>query len=425
MLRSLRAAGIALLLGVAAPAAGHAAATGDDAAPTSATPSPAAAAPTAFAARLAGDAKRTRFVLDLTDAVEFGVFPLNDPHRVVVDLPETHFALPPEAGRDGRGIVAAWRYGLLASGKSRIVVDLAGPAAVDKAFMLPAIDGQPARLVIDLVTTSAAAFDADVVRARKARAAVAAGAAPPPAVSRSGRVRPLIVLDPGHGGIDTGAIGVDGTKEKTLTLDFAGLVKRKLEETGLFEVRLTRDDDVFIALGERVAIARAAAADLFVSIHADAAPQDFVRGATVYTVSDRASDAQAAAIAAQENRSDVIAGVDLPDTSDIVTDILIDLARRETKTLSHRAAEALVGELGTTVVLNNNPHRYAGFRVLRAHDVPSVLVELGYMTNRHDEALMLTQEWREKAATSAVAAIRRFFAPRIAGGAAESAATPE
>jgi N-acetylmuramoyl-L-alanine amidase len=143
-----------------------------------------------------------------------------------------------------------------------------------------------------------------------------------------------------------------------------------------------------------------------------------VRGATVYTVSERASDADAAAIAAQENHSDIIAGVDLEETPDDVTDILVDLARRETKTMSHRAAEALIGAIGGHTKLNSNPHRYAGFRVLRAHDVPSVLVELGYMTNRHDEALMLSEEWRDGTAEAMVEAIRGFFEPRLAAAGA-------
>jgi len=408
---------IGTLVRIAAVAVALAVVAGGAAASDTAPPAP-AAVPGATAARIAGDAERTRFVIDLTETVEVGAFPLADPYRLVIDLPETQFRLPPDAGREGRGLVAAWRYGLLGPGKSRIVVDLTGPARVDKVFVLPGVDAQPARLVIDLVASDRDTFLADAARAREARAAAATGHAGPPASTKLGRTRPLVVLDPGHGGIDTGAIGVGGTLEKSITLEFARLLEDKLGETGLFEVRLTRSDDVFIALDERVAAARAIAADLFVSIHADAAPQAYVRGATVYTVSDRASDAEAAAIAAQENRSDVIAGVDLPDTADVVTDILIDLAKRETKTLSNRAAETLVAEMSRTTKLNSNPHRHAGFRVLRAHDVPSVLIELGYLTNRHDEALMLTQEWRVAAADSIVGAVRRFFAPRIAGGVA-------
>ena len=378
----------------------------------------------ATTARIAGDTTRTRFVVDLTSEVGFAVFPLADPHRIVIDLPQLRFALAPEAGRQGRGLVASWRYGLLAVGKSRVVIDLARAAAVDKAFVLPPVDAQPARLVIDLVAVDEAAFVAEAARARDARMGPQEtdGGAAAEAI-RQARVRPLIVLDAGHGGIDTGAAGSEGTLEKHITLDFASLLKRKLEATGLFEVRLTRDDDVFVALDSRMAFARRVAADLFVSIHADAAPQSFVRGATVYTVSERASDADAAAVAAQENRSDVIAGVDLDETPDDVADILIDLARRETKTMSHRAAEAMIAAMSGHTMLNSNPHRYAGFRVLRAHDVPSVLVELGYMTNRHDEALMLSEEWRDGTAEAMVQAIRGFFEPRLARSGAAVAVT--
>lgn len=428
MLRKLAnsAAALALVaLAVAAAPGESAAEAGLGASPVASTE--VAGAPlVATTARIAGDEKRTRFVVDLTGEVSFAVFPLSEPHRIVIDLPQLQFAFPPGSGREGRGLVASWRYGLLAVGKSRVVIDLARAAAVDKAFVLPPVDAQPGRLVLDLVAVDEAAFVAEAARARDLRTATLDGAtAPALGALREGRVRPLIVVDAGHGGIDTGAAGVQGTLEKQITLDFASLLKRKLEGTGLFEVRLTRDDDVFVALDSRTDFARRLAADLFVSIHADAAPQSYVRGATVYTVSERASDAEAAAIAAQENRSDVIAGVDLHETSDDVADILIDLARRETKTMSHRAAESLIGELGARTKLNANPHRYAGFRVLRAHDVPSVLVELGYMTNRHDEALMLSEEWRDGTAEAMVVAIRNFFAPRIAGATAGPSAAAD
>jgi N-acetylmuramoyl-L-alanine amidase len=421
MLRTLATLALVILL-----AAGGRPAGAEDGATPAAPSAPELVVTTA---RIAGDATRTRFVVDLTAEVGFAVFPLTEPHRIVIDLPQLRFALPPDAGREGRGLVSSWRYGLLAVGKSRVVIDLARAAAVDKAFVLPPVDAQPARLVIDLVAVDEAAFVAEANRARDARTGIRSGDDGAAAAAiRQARVRPLIVLDAGHGGIDTGAAGVQGTLEKDLTLDFASLLKRKLESTGLFEVKLTREDDVFVALDSRTAFARRVAADLFVSIHADAAPQSYVRGATVYTVSERASDADAAAIAAQENHSDIIAGVDLEETPDDVTDILVDLARRETKTMSHRAAEALIGAIGGHTKLNSNPHRYAGFRVLRAHDVPSVLVELGYMTNRHDEALMLSEEWRDGTAEAMVEAIRGFFEPRLAaagaGGAAVGATSP-
>lgn len=374
--------------------------------------------PIALGARVAGDTERTRLVIDLSAGLQATVFPLADPDRVVIDLPEIRFDLPNGTGEEGRGLITTWRYGLFAPGKSRIVIDTTGPVAIDRSFVLPAADGQPARLVIDLVPTTAAAFAAKVAEARAARATPAPeGVAPgETAVDRTRRLRPLIVLDPGHGGLDTGAIASDGREEKTITLPFAQLLAQKLAETGKFEVKLTREDDTFLPLDRRVEIARELAADLFISIHTDSAPQAYVRGATVYTVSDRASDAEAAATAALENKSDIIAGVDLPNASDEVADILLDLARRETRNFSRQISNALVTEMKTTTKLNANPQRAAGFRVLRAHDVPSVLVELGYLTNKDDEARLEDAAWREKTAKAMVAAIEAFFAPRLARG---------
>ena len=365
----------------------------------------------ALGARVAGDGERTRLVVDLSASVPIGTFPLSDPERVVIDLPEMRFDLPEGSGEQGRGLVARWRYGLIAPGKSRIVIDATGPVAIDKAFVLKAQDGQPARLVVDLVRTSPKAFNAAVAHARAGRPRVQAAA---PGSGDATRVLPVIVLDAGHGGIDTGAVSEKGDKEKDITLPFVQRLKERLDLTGRYLVFLTRSDDTFLSLGRRVEIARGQAADLFISVHADSAPQDYVRGATIYTVSDRASDAEAAAVAAQENKSDVIAGVDLPETSDTVTDILVDLARRETRNYSHRFSEELAARLRDVTQLTINPQRAAGFMVLRAHDVPSVLVELGYMTNPDDVMQLTAPAWRERMVDATVQAIETFFAPRLA-----------
>ncbi|MQT14056.1 N-acetylmuramoyl-L-alanine amidase [Segnochrobactrum spirostomi] len=415
------------LLGLSLVGAGRASAAAGDAASDPAATAPRtepvapSGLPIALGARVAGDTERTRLVIDLSSGLQATVFPLADPNRVVIDLPEIRFDLPNGTGEEGRGLITTWRYGLFAPGKSRIVVDTTGPVAIDRTFVLPAADGQPARLVVDLVPTTAAAFAAKVAEARAARGAPTTtpdGIAPDSGVTadRTRRTRPLIVLDPGHGGLDTGAVATDGREEKTITLPFAQLLAQKLAETGKFEVKLTRDDDTFLPLDRRVEIARELAADLFISIHTDSAPQPYVRGATVYTVSDRASDAEAAATAALENKSDIIAGVDLPNASDEVADILLDLARRETRNFSRQISNALVTEMKTTTKLNANPQRAAGFRVLRAHDVPSVLVELGYLTNKDDEARLEDAAWREKTAVAMVGAIEIFFGPRLAQG---------
>ncbi|MEE4013483.1 N-acetylmuramoyl-L-alanine amidase [Roseibium sp. FZY0029] len=369
-------------------------------------------------ARVAGDETRTRFVLDMNRQVTPVISGLANPDRLIIDLPEVEFSIPADSGETGRGLVADWRFGLFAVGRSRVVMDLTGPVKVDKTFFLPAVDDQPARLVVDLVSASAEDFRTFVETSRPRRVIARDNSAPKSdrLTAPKNKEKPLIVLDPGHGGIDTGAIGVHGTLEKAIVLDFAKLLKEKLDESGLYNVRLTREDDTFIPLGRRVEIGHELEADLFISIHADSVRrgQKFARGATVYTISDRASDQLAEDLAQSENMSDVIAGVDLAEEPTEVTDILIDLARRETRSFSVYFARSLVDELKSAVRLINNPHRSAGFRVLKAHDVPSVLVELGYLSNEHDEKLLISDEWRERMSKAVTEAVHGFFRPRLA-----------
>lgn len=370
-------------------------------------------------ARIAGDDDRTRFVLDLDQQLSPIISALADPYRLIIDLPEIAFDLPADTGREGRGLIKAWRYGLFAKGKSRIVLDVSEPVAIDKTFVLPAVDDQPARLVIDIVKTSRDGFlkFVQTSSAKPVSTAKRQDGSKGDRLAKAGRRdKPLIVLDPGHGGIDTGAIGVAGTLEKAVVLEFADILKRKLEETGRYAVHMTRDDDTFIPLGNRVEIGHRLQADLFVSIHADSVVRgrSLARGATVYTLSDRASDQLAQEIAESENMSDVIAGVQLEDEPADVADILIDLARRETRNFSVFFARSLVSELKSAVRLIHNPHRSAGFRVLKANDVPSVLVELGYLSNSHDEKLLISNEWRDRMADAMVESVDTFFRPRLA-----------
>jgi N-acetylmuramoyl-L-alanine amidase len=235
---------------------------------------------------------------------------------------------------------------------------------------------------------------------------------PPP------RTLPLVVLDPGHGGIDTGTKGPGGEiMEKNIVLDFAQRLRQRIENTGKYRVLMTRTDDTFIPLGERVHIARNAAAALFVSIHADALPkkEGDAQGATVYTLSETATDSEAARLAEEENRADVIAGVDLKDEPDDVAGILLDLAQRETKTFSVQFAHRLVSELKAATRLHKNPLKSAGFKVLRAPDVPSVLVELGYVSNKDDLQSLLSDTWRDRTAASVAQAIDGYFSNHVAG----------
>ena len=371
--------------------------------------------PTATDARLGGGESQTRFVMDLDRRIELRVFTLADPYRVVIDVPQLTFALPPQAGEHGRGLIRAFRFGLVMPGGSRMVFDLVKPARIDKAFVIDAADGAPARLVLDLVATDRESFMRKIaLDTNAARAEVPAAAAPQAA---SADPRPLIVLDPGHGGIDTGTRAPSGELEKDIVLDFAKRLRERIVKAGKYRVLLTRTDDTFVPLADRVQIARNAGAALLVSIHADSLPrkEGDAEGATIYTLSETASDPQAARLAEQENRADVIAGVDLKQEPEDVAGILLDLAQRETKTFSVQLAHKLVGEMKETTRLHKEPIKSAGFRVLRAPDVPSVLIELGYVSNKQDLQALLSDGWRDRAAGAIAAAVDDYFSAHLAG----------
>lgn len=365
--------------------------------------------------KMAGDSLHTRIVIWFDKKPEPKWFLLRDPHRLVIDFAGTAFDITPDDLK-ARGLVSHVRYGNVDSGRSRIILTAAGPFAVEKLEILENENSPGYRMIADLTATSRTAFEA-ALRQRVADTGQTAGKTDRPIVPAAARAGLFtVVLDAGHGGIDVGAEGVTGTLEKTITLAFALELRQKLEETGKFNVVMTRDADKFLRLDERVRIAREHEADLFISIHADAIRYRSVRGATVYTVSDKASDAEAAMTAARENLSDKLAGIEVEEQKDDVADILVDLIRRETHSFSMRFADSLLGELSDTIRMINNPHRYAGFRVLRAPDVPSVLLEMGYLSNAEDEKLLRSAEWRAKAADSIVAAIESFAGSRGAGG---------
>jgi N-acetylmuramoyl-L-alanine amidase len=380
-----------------------------------ATPAAADSLPIATDARVGGDDTQTRFIVDLSRKIDLHVFTLADPYRVVVDIPQITFRLPPKAGETGRGLIKAFRFGLVMPGGSRIVIDLAKPARVDKAFVVEAAEGAPARLVLDLAATDRENFLRKIVLDQR----FGRSQAPPPREQQTlpGDARPVIVLDPGHGGIDTGTKGPNGQMEKDIVLDFAKRLEEKIETGGKYRVLLTRSDDTFVPLAERVRFAREASAALLMSIHADSLPhrEGEAQGATVYTLSETATDPAAARLAEQENRADVIAGVDLKDQPDDVAGILIDLAQRETKTFSVEFANKLVGVMKRTARLHKEPIKSAGFRVLRAPDVPSVLVELGYVSNKEDLQSLLSDSWRDQTAAAIATAIDSYFSTHLAG----------
>jgi N-acetylmuramoyl-L-alanine amidase len=371
--------------------------------------------PVATDARLGGDDTQTRFVVDLSRKVDLHVFTLADPYRIVVDIPQVTFRLPPKAGETGRGLIKAFRFGLVMPGGSRIVLDLVKPARIDKAFVVDPVEGAPARLVLDLVATDREGFLRKTALDQRFAHAQALPAREQQ--SSSSDARPLVVLDPGHGGIDTGTKGPNGQMEKDIVLDFAKRLREKIETAGKYRVLLTRSDDTFVPLAERVRFAREASAALFISIHADSLPrrEGDTQGATVYTLSETATDPAAARLAEQENRADVIAGVDLKEQPDDVAGILIDLAQRETKTFSVQFANKLVGTIKETARLHKDPIKSAGFRVLRAPDVPSVLVELGYVSNKEDLQSLSSDSWRDRTANAMASAVDGYFSAHLAG----------
>jgi N-acetylmuramoyl-L-alanine amidase len=411
--------GCALLCAAALPCADSSRLSAAESAPQ---PSVAATNfPIATAARLAGDGKQTRFILDLDQTVSFRATTLADPYRVVVDVPQVNFQLAPGTGV-GRGLVKAFRYGLVMPGGSRIVFDLTGPAKITNSYVLEAANDQPARLVLELEEVDRAAFVQTPIPDNRpelrptiadAPATVPEQAQQKPGAPADGR--PVVVIDPGHGGIDNGTQS-SGESEKNLVLAFGLALRDRLEKAGKYRVVMTRDDDTFIPLNDRTKIARNLNAALFVSIHADALPkaEGDAQGATIYTLSDKASDAEAQRLADAENRADAIAGFNLAEEPTDVADILIDLTQRETRTFSNRFAHLLMGEMKSTVRMHKHPLKSAGFRVLKAPDVPSVLVEIGYVSNKDDLGHLVSEGWRSRAVGSMAQAIDAFLAKRLA-----------
>jgi N-acetylmuramoyl-L-alanine amidase len=386
--------------------------------------------PVASGARLAGDDKQTRFVLDLDQSIAVHAFPLADPYRVVVDIPQVTFQLPSGIGTAGRGLIKAFRYGLVMPGGSRIVFDLTGPAKISNVSVLEAANGQPPRLVLELEEVDRTTFVQSLSpesRPELRPAIAAAREAPLPVSAMPAELektvappsppdpRPVIVIDPGHGGPDNGTQW-DGASEKNLVLAFALALRDRIEKSGKYRVVMTRTDDTFIPLDDRVKFARSQSASLFVSIHADALPrhEGDAQGASIYTLSDRASDAEAERLAEAENKADAIGGVNLTEEPTEVADILIDLAQRETRTFSNRFAHLLMGDMKTVTRMHKNPLKSAGFRVLKAPDVPSVLVELGYVSNKDDLEHLVSDNWRSRTVGAVAHAIDTFFAKRLA-----------
>ena len=361
--------------------------------------------PVATDAKLEQSGDIVRLTMALSRPVEVSASVLAGPDRVVIDMPSINFQVQPAAARKSAGVVGAYRFGLFTADKARIIIDLVQPAVVVRAESRP-VRGGFGELVIELRRATRAEFQMAV--AATMRDPEAAPAVPVPA-KPAGETRQTIVIDPGHGGIDPGAV-VASIAEKAVVLAFGAKLKEQLEASGRYRVLMTRDDDRFVPLAERVGIARAAGADLFISIHADSLAQaQEVRGATVYMGSERATDAEAARLAAKENQADSVAGLETNEDTQDVAGILMDLAKRETRTFSAIFARNLVEKLGGSVKMHKVPLRSAGFRVLSAPDVPSVLIELGYMSSPKDAELLNSPQWRAQAVGAVATAVEGYF----------------
>ncbi|MEM7173455.1 MAG: N-acetylmuramoyl-L-alanine amidase [Pseudomonadota bacterium] len=362
--------------------------------------------------RIGDHPDKTRFVLELSQDLPYRVFTLPDPFRVVIDMPAFKWQVPAQNISGQNKVIKALRHGLFAPGASRIVLDVAQPIELSSVFVLPPGENHAYRFVVDIKPVSRQSYLAAKAKPVVSKIPFAPGetavAALPPATSQDSP-KPLVVIDAGHGGVDPGAIGVSGTHEKDLTLAYALALKQAMEATGRYRVAMTREQDQFLKLRDRVQVAQKSEADLFISLHANSHRSRGVQGASVYTLSEKASDAEAAKLAAAENEADLLAGIDFGQQPDDVREILFDLAQRETMNLSKRFADTLVTEIGKKTKLLRNTHRFAGFVVLKSPTVPSVLLEIGYMSNPEEERLLKTEKHRNKIINSAVQAIDNYF----------------
>ena len=374
-------------------------------------PPPALGLPNVIDLRVSATPERARLVIDLAGRTEFALVSLAEPDRLAIDVRAATFTVPEPAGKPaGEGVIADYAMEQAAPDRVRTTLTLSAPAQVQQAYVLDAFEGQPARLVVDIIPATQEEFAANVAHDLEAAGAIVA-AEPTPAGGSELPIatKPLVVIDPGHGGIDSGAEASNGIREKDIVLAFSLRLQELLVASGRFDVALTREDDTFLKLEERVALARSNKADLFISIHADSFQQPEIRGASVYTRDENATDVLDKVLADNENKTDIIAGFAMPQIAPEVVDILLDLMRREMRHQSFQAAQAIVHQLEPSVQLRRFPVRQADFFVLQAPDVPSVLVELGFLSNADDMANLLRGDWQDRTADALARGISTYF----------------
>lgn len=412
---------LSLALSLGMLLSGLAPALAQDAPPDSAAASAAVpiALPNVMDVRVTATPERARLVIDLAAKTEFALVSLDNPNRLAIDVRAATFSVPEPVGTPaGGGMIEQYAVEQAGPDRVRTTLTLTGPAQVQQAYVLDPFEDQPARLVVDIIPATADEFAANVAKDLVASSSVPAAAASTPAGGSELPLatRPLVVIDPGHGGIDSGAEAVGGAKEKDIVLAFSLKLQQLLIASGRFDVALTREDDSFLRLEERVALARANKADIFISIHADSFQQPDIRGASVYIRDENATDVLDKLLAESENKADIIAGFAAPQMAPEVVDILLDLMRREMRHQSYTLAEDVVRQLEPSVTMRRFPVRQADFFVLQAPDVPSILVELGFLSNSDDIANLLAGDWQTRTAEALARGISAYF---------DSMATPE
>jgi len=419
----------------------------------------AASAPIVVAARVTNTPDRARLIIDLSAPTQFAIVSLGGPDRIAVDVRADSLKFDTPTPPAGSGLVTAYDVAITEPGRARATLTLAGPAQVQQAYVLDAFEDQPARLVVDFIPDTAEAF-----AKRVATDAAAAGPAASPGtasarpmgdnstpaggteigeapaaggstlqpVNRSGaaaghfawadaaiaamsgsassmKAKPLIILDPGHGGIDSGA-RAGNVMEKNIVLAFALKLQKVLVASGRFDVALTRNDDTYLTLEQRVALARQNKANLFIALHADTFSQSDVHGTSIYTRDEQAPmDVLDKVLAEHENRRDIVAGYTGPDASDQVVSALVDLMRRQMRRQAYVAAQSIVNALQPSVALRPFPVRQADFFVLQSPDVPSMLIELGFMSNAEDIANLTKPDWQDRVAEAIARGIGAYF----------------
>ena len=348
-----------------------------------------------------------RLVAETAEQPDFNVFKLSNPPRLVVDFPNAEFT---QTATQKQGLSAAFinnlRLGNPTPQTCRFVLELPHTNIQESHFLIPPEKGGKWRFVMDL-SNMGGAKTAPLAKSSPNTSSLSKTAAYTSSKSTSPRKK-VIVLDPGHGGQDPGAISRTGKFEKDLTLKMGKELRNKLEKAG-YRVVMTRDRDMAIPLRKRIDKAHQAKGDLFISIHADSALNTKAKGLSIYTISERASDKEAAALAERENKADIILGLDVGDYQPEVSNILIDLAKRDTMAKSSLYADLVVQEMKKKVKLVPNAHRFAGFVVLKSPNIPSVLLEMGYLSNKEEEKLLQKSAYRAKLAEALTKAVNTYF----------------